>query len=234
MVSNKIMERIMHQDSNVSPYDGIRIGGIVRILNQIRLNQRKHHIIYKRLYYSRTTAEHVMWYAIYQMKEGSICYPSDAKAWKHFDWIYPDFVEELYNTFITWETLMWIVNDIPAYGMVSGWSTAGVIECSICVNDTCAFHLQHGRKACYFDCHKWFLLKHYPYRSNKKAFMKNCDENKCHWVDAIRGMKVQPGYHLVDVNFKKLYHKDDPFILAQQAVQVYFTDYHSMKRDKAE
>ncbi|KAL0286495.1 UNVERIFIED_CONTAM: movement protein [Sesamum radiatum] len=41
------MERIMFQDSNLSPYDGFRIGGIGRVLNQIGLNQRKHHIIYK-------------------------------------------------------------------------------------------------------------------------------------------------------------------------------------------
>ncbi|KAK4381437.1 putative enzymatic polyprotein [Sesamum angolense] len=46
-VSNKIMERIMRQDSNLSPYDGFRIGGIGKVLNQIGLNQRKHHIIYK-------------------------------------------------------------------------------------------------------------------------------------------------------------------------------------------
>ncbi|KAL0430635.1 UNVERIFIED_CONTAM: movement protein [Sesamum radiatum] len=46
-VSNKTMERIMRQDSNLSPYDGFRIGGISKVLNQIGLNQRRHHIIYK-------------------------------------------------------------------------------------------------------------------------------------------------------------------------------------------
>ncbi|KAK4381653.1 movement protein [Sesamum angolense] len=46
-VSNKTMERIMRQDSNLSPYDGFRIGGIGKVLNQIGLNQRKHHIIHK-------------------------------------------------------------------------------------------------------------------------------------------------------------------------------------------
>ncbi|KAK4391425.1 hypothetical protein Sango_1920300 [Sesamum angolense] len=46
-VSNKTMERIMRQDSNLSPYDGFRIGGIGKVLNQLGLNQRKHHIIYK-------------------------------------------------------------------------------------------------------------------------------------------------------------------------------------------
>ncbi|KAL0445567.1 UNVERIFIED_CONTAM: Enzymatic polyprotein [Sesamum latifolium] len=41
-VSNKTMERIMRQDSNLSPYDEFRIGGIGRVLNQIGLNQRRH------------------------------------------------------------------------------------------------------------------------------------------------------------------------------------------------
>ncbi|KAL0396287.1 UNVERIFIED_CONTAM: hypothetical protein Scaly_0077100 [Sesamum calycinum] len=57
---------------------------------------------------------------------------------------------------------------------------------------------------------------------------------KCCWVDPVRAMKVHPHYHLVDVNFKKLYQKDDLFIVAQQAVHVYFTEYLSMKRDKAD
>ncbi|KAL0313251.1 UNVERIFIED_CONTAM: hypothetical protein Sradi_5724400 [Sesamum radiatum] len=50
-------------------------------------------------------------------------------------------------------------------------------------------------------------------------------------VDPLRGMKVHPHYHLVDVNFK-VYQKNEPFILAQQAGQVYYTKYPSMKRDK--
>ncbi|KAL0286046.1 UNVERIFIED_CONTAM: hypothetical protein Sangu_2750700 [Sesamum angustifolium] len=57
---------------------------------------------------------------------------------------------------------------------------------------------------------------------------------KCHWVDLVRDMKVQLRYHLVDVNFKKLYQKDGLLVLAQQAVQVYFTKYPSMKMKKAD
>ncbi|KAL0415912.1 UNVERIFIED_CONTAM: movement protein [Sesamum latifolium] len=45
-LSNKTMARIMRQDSNLNPYDGFMIGRIGRVLNQIGLNQRKHHIIY--------------------------------------------------------------------------------------------------------------------------------------------------------------------------------------------
>ncbi|KAL0403688.1 UNVERIFIED_CONTAM: hypothetical protein Sradi_2009600 [Sesamum radiatum] len=54
----------------------------------------------------------------------------------------------------------------------------------------------------------------------------------CYFVNG--GMKVHPRYHLVDVNFKRVYQKDEPFILAQQAVQVYYTDYPSMRRDRAD
>ncbi|KAL0361020.1 UNVERIFIED_CONTAM: hypothetical protein Sradi_3786500 [Sesamum radiatum] len=72
--------------------------------------------------------------------------------------------------------LMWTVNDLPAYGMAYGWSTAGIMGCPICMDDTRAFHLQNDRKACYFNCHKWFLLQDHPYRRNKKAFTKNRQE----------------------------------------------------------
>ncbi|KAL0302400.1 UNVERIFIED_CONTAM: hypothetical protein Scaly_3034500 [Sesamum calycinum] len=82
------------------------------------------------------------------------------------------------RAFMMRTTLMWTVNDLPAYGMASGWTTTGVMGCPICMNDTRAFHLQHGRKACYFDCHRQFLPAHHPYRRNKRAFMKNHVENK--------------------------------------------------------
>ncbi|OMO51541.1 hypothetical protein COLO4_37631 [Corchorus olitorius] len=51
------------------------------------------------------------------------------------------------------------------------------------------------------------------------------------WFDPRVGMKVHSFYKLVDVNCKKLYRKYDPFILAQQAIQVYYCDYPSMKKD---
>ncbi|KAL0427832.1 UNVERIFIED_CONTAM: hypothetical protein Slati_2958000 [Sesamum latifolium] len=57
---------------------------------------------------------------------------------------------------------------------------------------------------------------------------------KCHWVDPFRGMNVRPHYHLVDVNFKKVYQKNKSFILAQQAVQDYYMEYPNMKRDKVD
>ncbi|KAL0283950.1 UNVERIFIED_CONTAM: hypothetical protein Sangu_2857600 [Sesamum angustifolium] len=57
---------------------------------------------------------------------------------------------------------------------------------------------------------------------------------KCRWVDSVCGMKVHPRFHLVDVNFKKVYQKNKSFILAQQVVQLYYKEYPSMKRDKVD
>ncbi|OMP07557.1 hypothetical protein COLO4_07238 [Corchorus olitorius] len=54
------------------------------------------------------------------------------------------------------------------------------------------------------------------------------------WFDTINGMKVHPLYRLVDVNRKKFYKKYDPFILAQQFLQVYHCHYPSMKKDKVD
>ncbi|KAL0293917.1 UNVERIFIED_CONTAM: hypothetical protein Scaly_3133100 [Sesamum calycinum] len=51
----------------------------------------------QRLYSLRATTEHMMWHATHQTDEGSMCHPSDAEAWKHFDWMYLDFAEELRN-----------------------------------------------------------------------------------------------------------------------------------------
>ncbi|KAL0301488.1 UNVERIFIED_CONTAM: hypothetical protein Sradi_6425600 [Sesamum radiatum] len=198
------------------------------------------------------------WHAAHQTEEGSMCHPYDAEACKHFDRMYPDFVEEphnvrlglcidsfaphgqygrlslLYNlllgiymsskymfltmvipdpsspkhpidvylellieellqlwyvdvgtyghttdrAFIMRTVLMWTVNDLPVYGIEFGWITAGVMGCLVCIDDTRAFHLQHGRKECYFGCHRQFLPVHHSYRRNKKTFTKNCVENK--------------------------------------------------------
>ncbi|KAL0322437.1 UNVERIFIED_CONTAM: hypothetical protein Sangu_1863000 [Sesamum angustifolium] len=75
-------------------------------------------------------------------------------------------------------TLMWTVDNLPAYGMASGWSTARVTGCPVWMDDTRAFHLQHGRNTCYFDYHMQFLPKYHPYRRNKNDFTKNHVENK--------------------------------------------------------
>ncbi|KAL0409463.1 UNVERIFIED_CONTAM: hypothetical protein Sradi_1880700 [Sesamum radiatum] len=48
------------------------------------------------------------------------------------------------ETFMMYAVLMCTVNDQPAYKMASGWSTDGVMGCTVCMDDTRSFHLQNG------------------------------------------------------------------------------------------
>ncbi|KAL0405388.1 UNVERIFIED_CONTAM: hypothetical protein Slati_3852700 [Sesamum latifolium] len=39
----------------------------------------------QRLYASQETTKQMTWHANHQTEEGSMCHPSDAEAWRHFD-----------------------------------------------------------------------------------------------------------------------------------------------------
>ncbi|XP_010507019.1 PREDICTED: uncharacterized protein LOC104783577 [Camelina sativa] len=69
--------------------------------------------------------------------------------------------------------LMWMISDFPAYGMLSGWTTHGRLACPYCQDNTDAFHLRHGRKTSWFDCHRRFLPARHPYRRSRTLFRKN-------------------------------------------------------------
>ena len=47
-----------------------------------------------RLYKSSKIAEHITWHDIYHTKEQIFRHPDDAKAWKEFDELYPDFTSK--------------------------------------------------------------------------------------------------------------------------------------------
>ncbi|KAK4391441.1 hypothetical protein Sango_1921900 [Sesamum angolense] len=49
---------------------------------------------------TRAMAEHMTWHACHQIEKGSICHPSDAEAWRHFDQSYPDFAVEPRNVIL--------------------------------------------------------------------------------------------------------------------------------------
>ncbi|XP_025653186.1 uncharacterized protein [Arachis hypogaea] len=74
--------------------------------------------------------------------------------------------------------LMWTINDFPAYGMLSGWSTGGRLACPVCMEDTKAFWLDYGGKNSWFDCHRRYLPEGHPYRRNKVGFKKNVEEDE--------------------------------------------------------
>ncbi|XP_047309666.1 uncharacterized protein LOC124913089 [Impatiens glandulifera] len=50
---------------------------------------------------------------------------------------------------------------------------------------------------------------------------------KCVWFDPTRGTRMNDNYRLVEVNMKRKYLRYDPFILAQQAIQVHYSPYPS-------
>ena len=114
-----------------------------------------------------------------------ICPPKNPK--KNIDVFLQPLIEELkelwVNGFATFDVskreqfcmraaLMWTVNDFPAYGMLSGWSTAGRLGCPICMQESQAHVLKYSKKASYFDCHRAFLDDGHAYRTDKRSFIK--------------------------------------------------------------
>jgi len=81
------------------------------------------------------------------------------------------------QNFVMRATLMWTINDFPAYGMVSGWSTHGKLACPYCMENNKAFTLTNGSKPSFFDCHRHFLPYNHRYRKNRKDFFVGRVEN---------------------------------------------------------
>ena len=85
---------------------------------------------------------------------------------------------------------MWTINDFPAYGMLSGWSTLGKLACSYCMENNKAFMLTNEGKNSFFiivtviSCHqititertkKIFLLAELERVLRPRVFLvKNC------------------------------------------------------------
>jgi hypothetical protein len=65
--------------------------------------------------------------------------------------------------------LMWTINDFPAYGNLSGWSTHGRKACSCCRHETQSTWLTYGRKWCFMGHRRWLPPDH-PWRRNKRRF----------------------------------------------------------------
>jgi len=54
------------------------------------------------------------------------------------------------HNFVMREALMWTINDFPAYGMVSGWSTHGKLACPYCMDNNKTFRLTNRGKTSFF------------------------------------------------------------------------------------
>ena len=73
------------------------------------------------------------------------------------------------NNFNLRAILLWTINDFPAYGMLSGWSTKGKFACPYCHKDTDFLWLKCGSKHCYMG-HRRFLPMDHRWRKNKTSF----------------------------------------------------------------
>ena len=80
--------------------------------------------------------------------------------------VYDGFTRQLFKLHAM---LFCTINDFPAYGNLSGYSTKGHKACPICEEDTCHHQLQHGRKTVYLG-HRRFLHANHSYRRLRKAF----------------------------------------------------------------
>jgi hypothetical protein len=67
---------------------------------------------------------------------------------------------------------LWSIHDFKAYYIFAGWSIHRELTCLICGSDTDCFHLTHGGKISYFDCHKRWLPWNYKFRQEKNTFKR--------------------------------------------------------------
>ncbi|CAN1181790.1 hypothetical protein LINPERHAP2_LOCUS35617 [Linum perenne] len=65
--------------------------------------------------------------------------------------------------------LMWTINDFPAYGNLSGWSTKGKLACPTCNINTMSNWLYKGGKYCYMGHRRWLPNDH-RWRRDKDSF----------------------------------------------------------------
>jgi hypothetical protein len=64
------------------------------------------------------------------------------------------------------------IDDYLAYGKFAGLCVHGRLNYPICMDDTDAFRLQHGKKVSFFDCHQRFLPSNHPFRNDTRSFLK--------------------------------------------------------------
>ncbi|WMV42845.1 hypothetical protein MTR67_036230 [Solanum verrucosum] len=73
------------------------------------------------------------------------------------------------QNFTLYAALLWTINDFPAYGNLSGWSTKGKLACPCCNRETFSIRLTNGKKQCYMG-HRHFLPLNHKWRNDKKSF----------------------------------------------------------------
>ncbi|WMV38457.1 hypothetical protein MTR67_031842 [Solanum verrucosum] len=66
-------------------------------------------------------------------------------------------------------SLLWTINDFPAYGNLSGWSTKGKLACPCCNKNTASIRLTNCKKQCFIGHRRYLPLSH-KWRNETKSF----------------------------------------------------------------
>jgi len=70
---------------------------------------------------------------------------------------------------------MCTVSDFPAYSILSGWETKGMLAGPSCNYNTCSQYLKHNRKT-YYMGHQRFLKMDHPWQFDEHSFNGGKDE----------------------------------------------------------
>jgi hypothetical protein len=105
------------------------------------------------------------------------------------------------QTFQLHAALLWTINDFPAYGNLSGWSTKGKLACPICNKDTVFRWLKSGKKMCYMG-HRRFLPQRHIWRK-KKALFDGTEEHSMAPNELSGDQLLQQLMNVTNVQFGK-------------------------------
>jgi hypothetical protein len=67
---------------------------------------------------------------------------------------------------------LWSIHDYLAYGKFIGWCVHDRLNYPICIDDTDAFRLHHGKKVSFFNCHQRFLPSNHSFKNDTRSFLK--------------------------------------------------------------
>ncbi|CAL9001118.1 unnamed protein product [Prunus brigantina] len=86
------------------------------------------------------------------------------ELWEHGVQTYDYMTKSMFNLRAA---VIWTINDFPAYGNLSGWSTKGFLACPVCNMDTtyCRLHSKIG-----YIGHRRYLPMQHSWRKNKADF----------------------------------------------------------------
>jgi len=105
------------------------------------------------------------------------------------------------ETFQLHAALLWTINDFPAYGNLSGWSTKGSLACPICNKNTTFKRLKNGRKTCYMGHRRWLPRGHVWRR--KGELFDGTEEHRLEPKELFKDELLQQLTHVTGVQFGK-------------------------------